>query len=146
MAGLADISTEAHARERRARLKATTRALTFRYLLALSLIAALAVGGFLILQTTIRTHEASSSIITMTGRQSTLVQEVVATARHLAESGDPSARGADRATLFEAAHAIERAHRQLTDPRSPLGQPVTTSAAVRALYFDPPVELDRNGL
>jgi len=143
LAGLADISTEANARERRARLKATTRALTFRYLLALSLIAALAVGGFLILQTTIRTHEASSSIITMTGRQSTLVQEVVATARHLVESSDPAARGADRATLFEAAHAIERAHRRLTDPSSPLGEPVTTSAAVRALYFDPPIELDR---
>jgi diguanylate cyclase (GGDEF)-like protein len=143
VAGLADTSTEANARDRRARLKATTRALTFRYLLALSLIATLAVGGFLILQTTIRTHEASSSIITMTARQSTLVQEVVATARHLAESSDPSARGADRATLFEAAHAIEQAHRRLTDPKSPLGQPVTTSAAVQALYFDPPLNLDR---
>jgi diguanylate cyclase (GGDEF)-like protein len=143
VAGLADIATEANARDRRARLRATTRALTFRYLLALSLIAALAVGGFLILQTIIRTHEASSSIITMTARQSTLVQEVVATARHLAESSDPSARGTDRATLFEAAHAMEQAHRQLTDPKSPLGQPVTTSAAVRALYFDPPLNLDR---
>jgi diguanylate cyclase (GGDEF)-like protein len=141
--GLADTSTEANARGRRARLKATTRALTWRYLLALSLIAALAVGGFLILQRTIRTHEASSSIITMTARQSTLAQEVVATARHLAESSDPSARGADRATLFEAAHAIEQAHRRLTDPMSPLGQPVTTSDAVRALYFEPPLNLDR---
>ena len=143
MAGLADISIEAAARDRLAHLRATTRALTFRYLLALSLIGTLAIGGFLVLQTTIRTHEASSSVITLTARQSKLAQEVVATARHLSESPDASARGADRATLFEAAHAMEQAHRQLTDPDGPLGQPLVTSAAVRALYFDPPLHLDR---
>ena len=143
MAGPADIAIEATARDRLGHLRATTRALTFRYLLALSLIAALAVGGFLVLQATIRTHEASSSIITLTARQSKLAQEVVATARHLSESPDPSARGADRATLFGAAHAIEQAHRRLTDPNGPLGQPLVTSEAVRGLYFDPPLNLDR---
>ena len=143
MAGPADIAIEATARDRLGHLSATTRALTFRYLLALSLIAALAVGGFLVLQATIRTHEASSSIITLTARQGKLAQEVVATARHLSESPDPSARRTDRATLFGAAHAIEQAHRRLTDPNGPLGQPLVTSEAVRALYFDPPLNLDR---
>jgi diguanylate cyclase (GGDEF)-like protein len=143
VAGLADISIEANSRDRLARLKSTTRALTCRYLLALSLIGTLALGGFLLLQETIKTHEASSSIITMTARQSKLAQEVAATARHLIESHDPSAHGADRGTLFEAAHAMEESHRQLTDPDSPLGQPLRDSATVRAFYFDEPLNLDR---
>jgi diguanylate cyclase (GGDEF)-like protein len=143
VAGLADISIEANARDRLTRLKATTRALTFRYLLALSLIGTLAIGGFLVLQETIKTHEASSSIITMTARQSKLAQEVAATARHLIESQDPSAHGADRGALFEAAHAMEQAHLQLTDPASPLGQPLRDSVTIRAFYFDYPLNLDR---
>ena len=137
------ITSGSNPSDRLAGLRATTRALTYRYLLALSLIAALAVGGFLILQEAIRTHEASSSIINMSARQGTLVQQAAATARHLIESSDPSADATYRGTLFEIAHAIERAHRRLTDPSDPLGRPLATSEAVRALYFDDPLDLDR---
>ena len=64
------VSSSSSARARLARLKATTRALVYRYVLALGLIATLAIGGFLILTKTIETHEASSSIINLTARQS----------------------------------------------------------------------------
>ncbi|MGH6912255.1 MAG: putative bifunctional diguanylate cyclase/phosphodiesterase, partial [Geminicoccales bacterium] len=125
------------------RLQATTRALTQRYLLALSLIAALALGGFLTLLTTIESREASSSIINTSARQSTLAQDIAATTRHLVGTRDPSARAVDRGKLFEDAHAIEEAHRRLTDPDDPLGRPVKTSERIRALYFDDPLNLDR---
>jgi diguanylate cyclase (GGDEF)-like protein len=128
---------------RAARLRATTRALTYRYALALALIGSLAVTGFFILQHTIATHDASSSIISQTSQQSDLVLEVVSTARYLVESDDATVRATERATLFEAARAIEKAHRKLTDPVGPLGRPLRTSPPVRELYLAPPLELDR---
>jgi diguanylate cyclase (GGDEF)-like protein len=129
--------------DRLARLQATTRAFTWRYVIALSLIAALAVGGFLILQEAIRTHEASSSIINMSARQGTLVQQAASTARLLVQGNDRAAAANNRGTLFETAHAIESAHGRLTDPTDPLGRPLVTSEAVRGLYFDAPLHLDR---
>jgi diguanylate cyclase (GGDEF)-like protein len=128
---------------RLAGLRTTTRALTFRYLFALGLIAALAIGGFLTLQQAIRTHEASSSIINLSARQGTLVQQAASAARLLVQSGDRSATATYRGTLFEIAHGMERAHGQLTDPADPLGRPLVTSEAVHALYFDAPLHLDR---
>jgi hypothetical protein len=137
------VSSSSTAPARLARLRATTRALTCRYVLALSLIAAPAMAGFLTLQQIIKSHEASSSIINASARQRALVQEVATAARHLVASQDPSARAADRAAVFEAAHAIEEAHQRLTDSDHPLGQPLRSSEQVRALYFAEPLNIDR---
>jgi hypothetical protein len=99
--------------------------------------------GFLTLQQIIKSHEASSSIINASARQRALVQEVATAARHLVASQDPSARAADRAAVFEAAHSIEEAHQRLTDSDHPLGQPLRSSEQVRALYFAEPLNIDR---
>lgn len=136
-------SLDASADTKLARLDATTRALIYRYVLALSLIASLAVGAFLTLQQTINTYEGSSSIINLTGRQSTLVQEAAATARRLIQSNDPTTLSEGRGRLFETALSIERAHEQLTDPSNPLGQPVARSEKVGTLYFAEPLNIDQ---
>ncbi len=126
-----------------AALQATTRALTRRYVLALSLIAAFAIGGFLILEATVRSHRASAQIISISARQGTLIEEVEHTAQSLVLSQKSSERAADRGQLFESAHAIEQAHARLTNPEHRLGEPLRTSARIRALYFAPPIDLDR---
>jgi two-component system, NtrC family, sensor kinase len=79
----------------------------------------------------------------MSARQGTLVQQAASVARLLVQSGDRSAAATYREALFEIAHAMERAHRQLTDPADPLGRALVTSEAVQALYFDAPLHLDR---
>ena len=124
-------------------LTATTRALTRRYFLALGLIASLAIGGFVILEATIRSHQASASIINVSARQGVLIEEVEHAAQRLVLDLGGSDRAADRGGLFQSAHAIEEAHAELTDPDNPLGAPVNGSARIRALYFDPPIDLDR---
>ncbi len=126
-----------------AALQATTRALTRRYVLALSLIASLAIGGFLILEVTIKSHRASASIVDVSARQGTLIEEVQHAAQSLVLNDQFSDRAADRGMLFESAHTIEQAHAQLTDPDNRLGEPLQTSAPIRALYFAPPIDLDR---
>ena len=93
-----------------AALQATTGALTRRYVLALSLIAAFAIGGFLILEATVRSHRASAQIISISARQGTLIEEVEHTAQSLVLSQKSSERAADRGQLFESAHSIEQAH------------------------------------
>ena len=126
-----------------AALQATTRALARRYVLALSLIAALAIGGFLILEATVKSHRASASIISVSARQGTLIEEVEHAAQALVLRPGSSDRAANRGQLFQSARAIERAHAQLTDPAHRLGEPLRTSAGIRALYFGPPIDLDR---
>ncbi len=126
-----------------AALQATTRALTRRYVLALSLIAILAVGGFLILEATVRAHRASAQIIGVSARQGTLIEEVEHAAQGLVLSQDSSERAADRGRLFESAYAIEEAHARLTNPDNRLGEPLQSSARIRALYFAQPIDLDR---
>jgi hypothetical protein len=68
------------------------RWLTLRYLFALALVAALAVANFVVLRAEIRANESSVQLLTLSGRQRTLLQSTALVAQGLVSIYNPEER------------------------------------------------------
>lgn len=92
-----------------------TRGLTLRYLFALGLVATLAVVNFWVLRAEIRANESSVELLTLSGRQRTLLQSTALMAQGLVSTYNPEERAPLRAELREAIDSLESAHYRLVE-------------------------------
>lgn len=118
------------------------RALTWRYVIALSLVAMLSTAAWVSLHLVISEQKSTAAVVNVSGRQRMLSQRTALFA-NLLVNAPVAERPAIRSSLKEAIELMARSHRGLTRGDPELGLPESMSPAVHALYFDEPEALDR---
>ncbi|HCY62931.1 MAG TPA: hypothetical protein DHV59_08915 [Oxalobacteraceae bacterium] len=117
------------------------RALTWRYVFALTLVALLATAAWFSLHLVITEQNSIAAVVNVSGRQRMLSQRTALFASLLPNTPMVQ-RASVRRQLAEAADLMQRSHLGLTRGDHAMGLPATMSPAVRALYFDGPAPLD----
>jgi diguanylate cyclase (GGDEF)-like protein/PAS domain S-box-containing protein len=121
---------------------AVARALTLRYVIALSLVATLSTAAWISLHLVISEQKSTAAVVNVSGRQRMLSQRT-ALYSNLLVNAPLAERPAIRAKLKEAIDLMARSHRGLTHGDAALELPGVMSAQVHAMYFDGPDPLDR---
>ncbi len=117
------------------------RALTWRYAIALVLVATLCTAAWLSLHWVINEQKSTAAVVNVSGRQRMLSQRTALFAQLLVNA--PVAKRPEwRQKLTQVIDLMALSHRGLTHGDASLGLPVPVSPAVRAMYFDTPVNLD----
>lgn len=115
--------------------------MSFRYLLALGLLAGLAFADYLILKHQILSTESDAAQINTSGRQRMLVERTALLARYLVSTPDRRERANVREQLFEAIQLLEQYQDAMIHGDPSLRLPGNPPPEVRALYFGPPMFL-----
>ncbi len=118
--------------------------ISFKYILALGIIAALSLAGYFSFYLHIATMEKSSAAIKISGRQHMLSQRVTMFALFLIESKEKTERVEWRKDMLETLSVMEKAHDGLVNGNPVIKLPGEMSPAVRSIYFEPPELLDSN--
>ncbi len=117
------------------------RALTWRYIIALVLVASLSTAAWFSLHLVIESQQSTAAVVNVSGRQRMLSQRTALFA-NLLVAAPLEQRPVLRTRLREAADLMAHSHRGLTQGDASLGLPATMSATVRELYFSPEHGLD----
>lgn len=117
------------------------RALTWRYVLALSLVASLSTAAWLSLHLVISEQKNTAAVVNVSGRQRMLSQRTALFSNLLANTSEAE-RASVRGKLKEAIQLMERSHRGLTHGDEEMGLPSAMSPTVHAMYFEGPNALD----
>lgn len=118
-----------------------TRALVWRYIIALSLVASLSTAAWFSLHLVISEQKSTAAVVNVSGRQRMLSQRT-ALFSNLLVTSPKTDRAAIRGKLRAAIDLMALSHRALTQGDKTLGIPSTLSPTVRAMYFDGPDALD----
>ena len=118
------------------------RALTWRYIVALSLVASLSTAAWLGLHMVISAQKSTAAVVNISGRQRMLSQRTALFA-NLLISAPKAERPFLRSKLKDAIQLMERSHYGLTHGDIKLGLPEAMSADVHAMYFDGQNALDK---
>lgn len=118
------------------------RALTWRYVLALSLVALLSTAAWLSLHLVISEQKKTAVMVNVSGRQRMLSQRT-ALFSNLLVNTPKTERAAVRSKLSDAIQLMERSHHALIHGDIDMGLPQTMSPAVQAMYFEGPNALDK---
>ena len=121
--------------------KSVSRALSLRYVVALSLIAMLSIAAWFSLTLVVSKQENTAALVNVSGRQRMLTQHVALLSVQLVHAS-PSDRAAIREYLRNSIELMERSHHALIHGDRSMGLPRTLSAAARAAYFDGTAALD----
>jgi len=117
------------------------RSLTWRYLIALTLVGLLATAAWLSLHLVISEQKSTAAVVNISGRQRMLSQRTALFSSLLANSPREQ-RPSIRSQLTVAAELMQKSHHGLTRGNTEMGLPDTMSETVRAMYFEPPLALD----
>lgn len=117
------------------------RALTWRYVLALSLVASLSTAAWLSLHLVISEQKNTAAVVNVSGRQRMLSQRTALFSNLLANTSEAE-RASVRGKLKDAIQLMERSHRGLIHGDEEMGLPSAMSPTVHAMYFDGPNALD----
>ncbi|MDD5296459.1 MAG: diguanylate cyclase [Rhodocyclaceae bacterium] len=118
------------------------RALTWRYVIALTLVATLATAAWISLHLVISAQKSTAAVVNVSGRQRMLSQRT-ALFSSLLVNAPPEGRPALRRQLREAADLMQHSHLGLIHGDPELGLPSTLSDTVHAMYFDRQKGVDR---
>lgn len=116
--------------------------MTWRYILALSIIAILALTANLMLNYTIASQSAYASIINISGRQRMLSQRVAMLSMHLVTEQQYSSRAELTRKLSDTLALMAKSHHALTQGSEQLDIPAKLVKSAHDLYFSPPLALD----
>ena len=116
-------------------------ALTWRYIIALSLVASLSTAAWLSFDLVISKQKSTAAVVNVSGRQRMLSQRT-ALFSNLLVVEVPAEREQVRKKLTDAIDLMEHSHRGLTHGSDELGLPRDMSPQVHAMYFEGPEALD----
>ena len=136
-----DLELATRIEEMPAQIRKLTRRLTLRYLFAIGLVAVLSITNFSLLRAEMRANEASVELLTLSGRQRTLLQSTALLAQALVSVYAPEELIPLRTELIEATESLERAHYRLVE-FNPAGKWSGTPDAVKEIYDGTPWLLD----
>ncbi len=125
-----------------AQQKESSRWMTKRYALALTVIALLACTAYFALSLVIAQQESTGAVVNISGRQRMLSQRSTLFVQRMLLSHTPEEYAASRAELLKATDRIEMSHDGLTKGSVELGLPSTMSQQVHAMYFSGEAPLD----
>ena len=108
------------------------RSLTWRYAIALSLVATLSTAAWLSLDLVITEQQSTAAVVNVSGRQRMLSQRTALFSNLLADA-PRSERPGIRAKLQEAIDLMDRSHQGLTHGDEAMGLPGAMSPAVHAM-------------
>lgn len=117
------------------------RALTWRYAVALSLVALLSTAAWLSLHLVISEQKSTAVVVNVSGRQRMLSQRS-ALLSNLLVNTPKAERSVVRSQLTDAIQLMKHSHQGLTHGNIEMGLPTTMSPTVHAMYFDRPNALD----
>ncbi|MFA5825612.1 MAG: PAS domain S-box protein [Gallionellaceae bacterium] len=118
------------------------RALTWRYVIALFLVATLSTAAWVSLHLVIAEQKSTAAVVNVSGRQRMLSQRTALFSNLLVHA--PTAeRQLIRSKLKDAIDLMDRSHRGLTHGNAEMGLPAAMSPVVHAMYFDGPEALDK---
>lgn len=125
--------------------------LTIRYVLALSLIAALSITAYITLKAAITEQETGTAVVNVAGRQRMLSQRISRFALLYVLSDNSTERESIRQTLLNDVDLFEASHKTLLNGGNVRGLtadevlilPGDPSDAVRDMYFASPMNLDK---
>ncbi len=117
------------------------RGLTWRYVIALALVASLSTAAWLSLHLVISEQKSTAAVVNVSGRQRMLSQRT-ALFSHMMVNAPVAERPAVRGKLKEAIQLMERSHHGLIHGDVEMGLPATMSPTVRAMYFEGENPLD----
>ncbi|HLP98840.1 MAG TPA: EAL domain-containing protein [Sideroxyarcus sp.] len=117
------------------------RALTWRYAIALTLVAMLSTAAWVSLDLVISEQKSTAAVVNVSGRQRMLSQRTALFSNLLVDARRTE-RPAIRAKLQEAIDLFDASHRGLTQGDQSMGLPGTMSPKVRSMYYEGPQALD----
>ncbi len=117
-------------------IKPIIRSMTWRYLIALGLVAVLSCMAFISLQAVISTQETSAATINYSGKRRYMSHRAALYAVLLATAKTEQERQFNRKQMLEAISMMEEAHNGLMHGNVDLGLPGGASPAISAIYFE----------
>ncbi|MDP3212251.1 diguanylate cyclase domain-containing protein [Methylotenera sp.] len=118
------------------------QALTWRYVLALSLVAALTTAAWYSLKLVISEQESTAAVVNISGRQRMLSQRTALFA-NLLVTAHANERASIRTKLEESIELMAISHHGLLYGNKVMGLPSSMSPAVRAMYFEGDYSLNK---
>jgi diguanylate cyclase (GGDEF)-like protein/PAS domain S-box-containing protein len=118
------------------------QALTWRYVLALSLVAALSTAAWYSLKLVISEQESTAAVVNISGRQRMLSQRTALFA-NLLVTAHANERASIRTKLEESIELMAISHHGLLYGNKVMGLPSSMSPAVRAMYFEGDYSLNK---
>lgn len=120
-----------------------TKDLSIRYMAVLAVLGGLAIASFLGLARILMDAESGMAVVSMAGRQGTLVERIAFLGTRLAASPIAGAeRGESERLFIEAINLLESSHAGLMAGLPELRAPKPPSAEANALYFGPRGTID----
>ncbi len=117
-------------------------ALTTRYVAALALVAAMAVGSYWATDRLIESHQHHARFLEQSARQRMLVQRTAVFAQQLLSESDPATRVRARTGLREAGEEIATTHDAFVHGGGESELPAGLSSLMRELYREAPFGLE----
>lgn len=124
-------------------LSPVVNSLRHRYILILSLLALLTLGGFFLLDEVVDSQQSSAAEINVAGRQRMLSQKISLLALRLADETDIEGRNRYREELKHFTHLMRDSHEWLAKRRETLTPSSPSSQELTGLSFDPVTVFDK---
>lgn len=119
-----------------------SKVITYRYILALMILALLSITSYMGVDSVIRTQETGAEVMNKAGHRRWITQRIALYARHLVDPQDPKVRASTRKQMLDHASRLESIHNWLVTGNHPFGIGHGMSKQLRAMYFDEPHQLD----